>query len=77
MLSFLESENLQFITETPIQLDTGSSDLWFQPPGPTMPKFTNTTTIGTNLTYGIGFAEGQVQFADVEFGSHTVKNQGV
>lgn len=42
-----------------------------------MPKFTNTTKIGTNLTYGIGFAEGQVQFADVEFGSHTVKNQGM
>ena len=65
---------LIFPSEFPIQLDTGSSDLWIKPPFNV--TFSNQTNIQTNLTFGIGQASGNVAFADVSLGPYKVKNQG-
>ncbi|KIK97871.1 hypothetical protein PAXRUDRAFT_135417 [Paxillus rubicundulus Ve08.2h10] len=58
----------------PVQLDTGSSDLWIYPTTYPLP---NATASGTslNLTYGIGWAQGQVAYAPVEFAGIPVSQQ--
>ncbi|KAI0792193.1 aspartic peptidase domain-containing protein [Abortiporus biennis] len=56
-----------------IQLDTGSSDVWVMPPAPI--QTTNTTTLTTNLTFGIGHVEGTIQFADMALGPYEVRSQ--
>ncbi|KDQ28961.1 hypothetical protein PLEOSDRAFT_1112018 [Pleurotus ostreatus PC15] len=58
----------------PIQLDTGSSDLWIKGPSSPLPN-AEVTTIDYNLTYGIGWAYGHVAYADVEFANIGVKKQ--
>ena len=60
--------------EFPIQLDTGSSDVWVQTPFEL--ELTNTTDLNTTLTFGIGQASGNVAFADLQFGPHKVPGQG-
>ncbi|GJE90942.1 A1 family peptidase [Phanerochaete sordida] len=59
----------------PIQLDTGSSDVWVLPPTPL--NLTNTTDIQANLTFGIGQVTGNVAFADMTLGPHTVPSQAI
>ncbi len=59
----------------PIQLDTGSSDVWVQlPPGVNVK---NTTNLTTELTFGIGQVDGNIAFADMQLGPHTVPSQGM
>ena len=60
--------------EFPIQLDTGSSDIWVMPPFPL--QLTNTTDIPASLTFGIGEVNGTIAFANMSFGPYEVPNQG-
>ena len=61
--------------EFPIQLDTGSSDVWVLPPIPI--ELTNVTDIPANLTFGIGEVSGNIAFADMSFGPYSVPSQGI
>ncbi|OSD04314.1 acid protease [Trametes coccinea BRFM310] len=61
-------------TEYPLQLDTGSSDLWVKGTSHPLPQSTQTTTT-LNITYGIGHTFGNVAYATVEFAGITVPNQ--
>ncbi|CAL1714604.1 unnamed protein product [Somion occarium] len=61
--------------EFPIQLDTGSSDLWIKPPFNV--TFTNQTNIQANLTFGIGAVSGNIAFADVSLGPYHVNSQAL
>ncbi|KAF9247043.1 aspartic peptidase domain-containing protein [Melanogaster broomeanus] len=58
----------------PVQLDTGSSDLWVQPTAGQLPTATASAT-SLNLTYGIGWAQGQVAYASAVFAGITVSEQ--
>lgn len=60
--------------EFPIQLDTGSSDVWVQTPFPI--NITKDTSIPVNLTFGIGQVAGEIAFTDMEMGDYKVQNQG-
>ncbi|KAF5321097.1 hypothetical protein D9619_000938 [Psilocybe cf. subviscida] len=60
--------------EYPVQLDTGSSDLWIK--GASYPIPGSTETDQTyNLTYAIGWAQGNVAHAPVEFVGIPVPSQ--
>ncbi|TCD69512.1 hypothetical protein EIP91_007442 [Steccherinum ochraceum] len=59
--------------EFPIQLDTGSSDVWVQTPFPI--NIAKDTSIPVNLTFGIGQAAGEVAFTDMEMGDYKVESQ--
>ncbi|KAF7793504.1 hypothetical protein EIP86_004616 [Pleurotus ostreatoroseus] len=61
--------------EFPIQLDTGSSDIWVMPPFPL--QLTNTTDIPASLTFGIGEVNGTIAFANMSFGPYEVPNQAI
>ncbi|KAL4081864.1 aspartic peptidase domain-containing protein [Scleroderma yunnanense] len=58
----------------PVQLDTGSSDLWIVPTAPPLPSAT-ATSISQNLTYGIGWAYGKIAYAPAEFAGISVSQQ--
>lgn len=60
--------------EFPIQLDTGSSDVWVKTPFPI--AIQNQTDIQVNLTFGIGQASGVVGFTEMKLGDYTVPQQG-
>ncbi|KZT71610.1 acid protease [Daedalea quercina L-15889] len=58
----------------PLQIDTGSSDLWVK--GASFPLSNAThTSQAYNMTYGIGWAYGNVSYATVEFAGVEVQNQ--
>ncbi|KAH8103963.1 aspartic peptidase domain-containing protein [Cristinia sonorae] len=59
--------------EFPIQLDTGSSDVWVMPPFKL--NTTRDTKIPVELTFGIGKASGNISFAPMELGNYKVKEQ--
>ncbi|THH32514.1 hypothetical protein EUX98_g1659 [Antrodiella citrinella] len=59
--------------EFPIQLDTGSSDVWVQTPFAL--NVANQTNIPVNLTFGIGEANGLIGFTDMSLGDYDVPNQ--
>ncbi|CDO76249.1 hypothetical protein BN946_scf184470.g7 [Trametes cinnabarina] len=61
-------------TEYPLQLDTGSSDLWVKGSSHPLPQSTQTSTT-LNITYGIGYTFGNVAYTTVEFAGITVPNQ--
>lgn len=61
-------------TEYPLQLDTGSSDLWVKGESSPLPH-TNQTTYSLNITYGIGSTSGHIAYTDVEFAGIKVKDQ--
>ncbi|KAF7965819.1 hypothetical protein HWV62_41733 [Athelia sp. TMB] len=61
-------------TQYPVQIDTGSSDLWVQGAVSPMPN-TKTTSQSYNLTYGMGWAYGAVSYAPVEFAGISVPTQ--
>lgn len=58
----------------PVQLDTGSSDLWVKGPSTPLPN-SNQTSQTYNLTYGIGWAYGHVSYASAEFAGISVPQQ--
>jgi len=58
----------------PVQLDTGSSDLWIKGPSTPLPN-SNQTSQTYNLSYGIGWAFGHVSYAPVEFAGIPVPQQ--
>ncbi|KAF9009070.1 aspartic peptidase domain-containing protein [Cyathus striatus] len=60
--------------EYPVQLDTGSSDLWIKGDQHPTPN-TNQTDMTYNLTYAIGWAYGNVAYAPVEFIGLSVPSQ--
>ncbi|KAJ3976212.1 aspartic peptidase domain-containing protein [Lentinula raphanica] len=60
--------------EYPIQLDTGSSDLWIKGSSSPLPNSTQTSTT-YNITYGIGWAYGTVSYASVGFAGINITTQ--
>ncbi|KAF8076381.1 aspartic peptidase A1 [Lyophyllum atratum] len=61
-------------TVYPVQLDTGSSDLWIK--GPVFPiPGSQPTSEYLNLTYAIGWASGNVSSAPVEFANLSISSQ--
>ncbi|KAL1755442.1 aspartic peptidase domain-containing protein [Schizophyllum commune] len=57
-----------------VQLDTGSSDLWIK--GDTYPlPNSDVSALSVNVTYGIGWCNGSIAFADVEFANISVSKQ--
>lgn len=60
----------------PVQLDTGSSDLFIKGATYPMPNTTE-TSMTANLTYAIGWAYGHVAYASVEFLEITVPSQAL
>lgn len=61
-------------TTYPVQLDTGSSDLWIKGDTTPLPS-SNQTSTTYNLTYGIGWAYGHVSYASAEFAGINVPSQ--
>jgi hypothetical protein len=57
-----------------VQLDTGSSDLWIKGSTAPLPN-SNQTSTTYNLTYGIGWAYGQISYSAVQFAGASVPNQ--
>ncbi|KDR83745.1 hypothetical protein GALMADRAFT_236101 [Galerina marginata CBS 339.88] len=60
--------------EYPVQLDTGSSDLFIKGATSPIPNVTE-TSLTKNLTYAIGWASGHVSYAAVEFVGISVPSQ--
>jgi hypothetical protein len=58
----------------PVQLDTGSSDLWIQGPTSPLPNSVQ-SPLTYNLTYGIGWTFGHISYAAVEFVGVSITNQ--
>ncbi|KAI6113683.1 aspartic peptidase domain-containing protein [Pisolithus croceorrhizus] len=58
---------IQKAKEYPVQLDTGSSDLWVFPTAAPLPNATD--------SYGIGWAYGQIAYAQAEFAGISVSQQ--
>ncbi|KAG8218473.1 aspartic peptidase domain-containing protein [Butyriboletus roseoflavus] len=58
----------------PVQLDTGSSDLWVMSTSGSLPNARASPT-SLNLTYGIGWAQGPISTASVDFAGITVPQQ--
>jgi len=58
----------------PVQLDTGSSDLWIHGQSSPLPNSVQ-STLTANLTYGVGWAAGQISWAAAEFAGIPIKNQ--
>ncbi|KAJ6613449.1 aspartic peptidase domain-containing protein [Mycena sp. CBHHK59/15] len=63
-------------TVYPVQLDTGSSDMWIKGSSTPLPNCTDTTTT-YNLTYGIGWVYGFIAYGPVEFAGINVKSQAL
>ncbi|KAL1950661.1 hypothetical protein VTO73DRAFT_5785 [Trametes versicolor] len=57
-----------------LYVDTGSFDLVVYPRGRNI-KLTNSTNLHVNEIYGIGEAEGDIQFADLRMGDITISSQ--
>ncbi|TBU33278.1 acid protease [Dichomitus squalens] len=61
-------------TEYPLQLDTGSSDLWVKGASSPLPN-ANQTALTLNVTYGIGSTYGHISYTAVEFAGINVPKQ--
>ncbi len=59
-----------------VSIDTGSSDLWVLPKNPQSIQLTQTTDFSLVESYGIGQANGTIEFAQLEFAGFTVPSQG-
>ncbi|KAI8993831.1 aspartic peptidase domain-containing protein [Trametes punicea] len=57
-----------------VQLDTGSSDLWVNI-GNRELNLRGTSSLQTNITFGIGSVQGNISFADLQLGDFTIENQ--
>ncbi|KAG8920520.1 hypothetical protein FRC02_000849 [Tulasnella sp. 418] len=63
-------------TDYPVQLDTGSSDLWIRAMGGSLPNVTP-TDLTYNITYTVGYAAGHIARSTVSFAGYTVQNQAL
>ncbi|KAJ7638809.1 aspartic peptidase domain-containing protein [Roridomyces roridus] len=63
-------------TEYPVQLDTGSSDVWIKGASSPLPNCTDTDT-AANLTYGIGWVYGHIAYGPLEFAGIKVSSQAI
>ncbi|EIW61303.1 acid protease [Trametes versicolor FP-101664 SS1] len=63
-------------TEYPLQLDTGSSDLWVKGASSPLPN-TDQTSLTLNLTYGIGSTFGHISYTPVEFAGINISQQAI
>ncbi|KAJ7129676.1 aspartic peptidase domain-containing protein [Mycena epipterygia] len=63
-------------TVYPVQLDTGSSDVWVKGASSPLPNCTDTTTT-YNLTYGIGWVYGHIAYGPVQFAGINVASQAL
>ncbi|KAI0832488.1 acid protease [Trametes gibbosa] len=63
-------------TDYPLQLDTGSSDLWVKGKSSPLPH-SNQTSLTLSLTYGVGETSGYISYTSVEFAGITVPNQAI
>lgn len=61
-------------TEYPVQLDTGSSDLWIKGAQTPIPNSKPTDTT-YNLTYAIGWAYGHISYSPVTFANLSIASQ--
>ncbi|KAI0719487.1 aspartic peptidase domain-containing protein [Cerioporus squamosus] len=61
-------------SEYPLQLDTGSSDLWVKGDTSPLPN-ANSTALTLNITYGIGSTYGHISYTPVEFAGISVPKQ--
>ncbi|KAI0776052.1 acid protease [Trametes elegans] len=61
-------------TEYPLQLDTGSSDLWVKGASSPLPN-SDQTSLTLNITYGIGSTFGHISYTSVEFAGINVSKQ--
>ncbi|GJE94322.1 acid protease [Phanerochaete sordida] len=57
-----------------VSLDTGSSDLWVYAPEGGI-KVSNDSHMSTNITYLKGSVVGEIQFAELKIGEHTIPSQ--
>ncbi|KAG5646556.1 hypothetical protein DXG03_002859 [Asterophora parasitica] len=62
------------VADYPVQLDTGSSDLWIKGPSSPIPN-SKPTDITYNLTYAIGWASGRISYAPVSFANLSIPSQ--
>ncbi|KAF7301671.1 Acid protease [Mycena indigotica] len=60
----------------PVQLDTGSSDVWIKGPTSPLPNCTD-TPLTYNLTYGIGWVFGHIAYGPVRFAGINVASQAL
>ncbi|KAJ7068270.1 aspartic peptidase domain-containing protein [Mycena amicta] len=60
----------------PVQLDTGSSDVWIKGSTSPLPNCTD-TTLSYNLTYGIGWVAGHIAYGPVQFAGINVSSQAL
>ncbi|KAJ7904511.1 aspartic peptidase domain-containing protein [Mycena olivaceomarginata] len=60
----------------PVQLDTGSSDIWIKGASSPLPNVSDTTTT-YNLTYSIGWVFGHIGYGPVEFAGIKVASQAL
>ncbi|KAJ7047377.1 aspartic peptidase domain-containing protein [Mycena alexandri] len=60
----------------PVQLDTGSSDVWVKGASSPLPGLTDSATT-YNLTYGIGWVYGHIAYGPVQFAGITVSSQAI
>ncbi|KDQ61382.1 hypothetical protein JAAARDRAFT_203912 [Jaapia argillacea MUCL 33604] len=56
-----------------VGIDSGSSDVWVYPPSKL--QLTNRTSIHGILSYGEGFVQGFIDFAELKIGPYTVPSQ--
>ncbi|KAJ7095380.1 aspartic peptidase domain-containing protein [Mycena belliarum] len=63
-------------TVYPVQLDTGSSDVWIKGASSPLPNCTDTATT-FNLTYGIGWVYGHIAYGPVQFAGINVASQAL
>ncbi|KAJ7700087.1 aspartic peptidase domain-containing protein [Mycena rosella] len=63
-------------TVYPVQLDTGSSDVWIKGASSPLPNCTDTAAT-YNLTYGIGWVYGHIAYGPVQFAGINVASQAL
>lgn len=75
MLPYVHTADVFPLSDFTVQLDTGSSDLWLNTAGREF-QVTNTSDVMAVETFGLGQAQGNVAFAQLQIGDFTIESQG-